>query len=252
MKYLYLAILLVSANAHGWTLNSSSLMKYSLGTIQIKIASDTCTNAGLTPSTIETLVQDSITEFWNTVPTSSLSLSTTGNSGIAFNNLATLLDAVNLTSKNTIIVGCSNAVSEFSSPGTLAVGGLGCAGSDCYGAVILNDKAGTLLSKVDRQTLLTTFAHELGHALGLGHTSVKEALMYYNLSNKTQKSLHQDDMDGISYLYPNSKKLGGIAGACGSVSIKDKDRNNFFTSFLLGLGVLLLLKIIVKSKAHTA
>lgn len=247
---LFIFIMLFSANAFGWTLNSSTSMKYSTSSIKIKIASDTCPNAGLNPASIENLVNESIDEFWNSIPTSSIDLSSSGNSGIAFNNLSSLGSAVALTTKNTIIVGCSNDATLFSSAGTLAVGGLGCAGSSCSGAVILNDKAGTYLAIVDRQTLVSTFAHELGHALGLGHSSVQEALMYYSLSNKTQKALNQDDIDGISYLYPNEKKLSGFAGACGTVDFEnknDKGGNNFLTSLVLGLFLIAFVKKLMSS-----
>ena len=38
--------------------------------------------------------------------------------------------------------------------------------------------------------------HEFGHALGLGHSSHHNAIMYYALHGQTQ--LHQDDINGIS------------------------------------------------------
>jgi hypothetical protein len=46
---------------------------------------------------------------------------------------------------------------------------------------------------------------------------IKNALMYYDASAKANLRLSQDDMDGISYLYP-SDELGGdkIAG-CGLI-----------------------------------
>jgi hypothetical protein len=90
----------------------------------------------------------------------------------------------------------------------------------------------------------------MGHALGLGHTSEKNALMYYDLSGKTMKALHQDDINGITYLYPNSKSIGGLGGACGSVAFIDKnDKNgpssgNFLMNLLMGfLAIFMLLKL---------
>jgi hypothetical protein len=52
--------------------------------------------------------------------------------------------------------------------------------------------------------LVTVAAHEIGHSLGLGHSPVPGALMdaFYNGSHRF---LHQDDIDGIRFLYPPNK-----------------------------------------------
>ncbi|KAB1217005.1 Metalloendoproteinase 1 [Morella rubra] len=59
---------------------------------------------------------------------------------------------------------------------------------------------------VDLESVAT---HEIGHILGLAHTSVKEAIMYPSLSPRTKKSdLKLDDVRGIQALYgsnPNFK-----------------------------------------------
>ncbi|CAJ1931591.1 unnamed protein product [Sphenostylis stenocarpa] len=44
--------------------------------------------------------------------------------------------------------------------------------------------------------------HEIGHLLGLGHSSVEEAIMYPTITAKTRKvELTQDDIEGIQVLY---------------------------------------------------
>jgi hypothetical protein len=55
---------------------------------------------------------------------------------------------------------------------------------------------------------LIIIAHEVGHILGLGHSQDPAALMYYNAGGKAALTLGQDDIDGISYLYPRNE-LGG-------------------------------------------
>lgn len=49
--------------------------------------------------------------------------------------------------------------------------------------------------------LVTVAAHEIGHSLGLAHSSVAGALMYPYYTG-SHRYLHTDDINGIRYLYP--------------------------------------------------
>ncbi|XP_021825581.1 metalloendoproteinase 2-MMP-like [Prunus avium] len=49
--------------------------------------------------------------------------------------------------------------------------------------------------------LETVALHEIGHLLGLGHSSVQGAIMYPTISPGVTKGLHGDDMQGIKALY---------------------------------------------------
>lgn len=48
----------------------------------------------------------------------------------------------------------------------------------------------------------TVFLHENGHVVGLGHSEEKLAVMYPSYQGVRQ-NLHQDDKDGIAWLYPS-------------------------------------------------
>ncbi len=234
----------MATNANAWTLGTEQKFKFNSSNVTFKIAGNNCTNAGFNTSALETLANDANNSYWATVPTTSLELSSGGVQSTINTSADNLTAAAQKGSDNNIIVGCSSNATLFSSASTLAVGGIACNNGICQGAVLLNDTATTTLPTLSREQIVATFAHELGHALGLGHSGTKSSLMYYSASGKVFNSLAQDDIDGISYLYPSEKKLGGLAGACGTIDTNPKGPTNFLGSLLLGLLVILLAKFL--------
>lgn len=245
--FLIACFALFSNSAFSWTINNASRTGFPISDIKVKVSSDNCANAGLTAFSLEAIVQDAITQYWNTVSTSSLQLESLGVTSVSILSDDTTAAGAKADA-NGIIIGCSQNSSVFTSNSTLGVGGLSCSNGVCRGVVLMNDRSGTNLSTSSRDTIVTALAHELGHAVGLGHSSVQGALMYYSLSNKTQEALHQDDIDGINYLYPNEKKLAGLSGACGSIDTHQRPDQilSFLLTLLLGISLSFVLPKITR------
>ncbi|MDO5398600.1 MAG: matrixin family metalloprotease [bacterium] len=57
---------------------------------------------------------------------------------------------------------------------------------------------GSASTSFDTQSAIT---HEIGHLLGLGHSSVTAACMYETIDPGTIKGVHTDDINGINSIY---------------------------------------------------
>jgi len=61
---------------------------------------------------------------------------------------------------------------------------------------------GAVASAFDVETVAL---HEIGHILGLGHSSVPGSIMFPTVSpNATRRTLHADDLSGLGQLYPET------------------------------------------------
>ncbi len=83
--------------------------------------------------------------------------------------------------------------------------------------------------------LITVAAHEIGHSLGLAHSSESGALMF-GTYNGSRRFLHEDDISSINELYPNPIKfptLSSINSICsGSTqTVFVRNRGNLTTTW---------------------
>lgn len=225
MKKIFFLSILMNTNLFAWTLASKDFNGYPTTKIKIDISSTSCTNAKLTAQEIKDIVKEAIDMYWNSVPTSAIELSVGSIKSVSIDGDATISAVAAKASENSILIGCNDDVASFTNGFTGAVGGYSCTGSVCRGGVIINDHTATNVDTYSKLELQSLLGHEIGHAIGLGHSSVEESLMFYSLSQKSQESLHQDDMNGITWLYPNDGKLGGLAGSCGTITFDKGEKN---------------------------
>lgn len=259
MKFLTLLILLISPTAKSFYLNTNINAGFKNSDVTIYITSNSsCTNAGVSKGVILDLAMTAGSKFWNRVPTSNFKLknggelSTTDSKYLteklcAQDSSTTCNPASTVPITNNIIIACnSNTADNFPTTNILALTApVKISGSNIAGSVILiNDAAGSEFANLSQSEMISTLAHEIGHAIGLGHTDKSEALMYYK-SNEKRRKLSQDDIDGVSYLYPN--QLDGCQDIFGiSLSNGDPSRPSrgpltylFNLSFGLSLGFIL-------------
>jgi Matrixin len=280
MKYFILGIL-ISTFSHAYTLNNNFGASFKDNNVKVYVdAGTTCATNGITVNELESLIQPAVEEFWNTVPTSSLKLDPAGFSQSIFTmnhgRLCSPTDDACITAANgdadpakraipavtDIVIGCNDHPSNFGGSGVIAVTVPNkFSGKKIAGAVILINDAASTFGNLSKNDQISVIAHEIGHAIGLGHSEDKAALMYYRTVN-LRKNLGQDDIDGVSYLYPNGPDIfglveGGILGGCATIAYvndgKNPPKDPPFFQMLFTLGFLVLcFELLRSSKARSA
>lgn len=171
-------------------------------------------------------LMDKAIEVWNEVPSLGISLKRGDDS------TTTISDALAGTATTSPTVHCVTDMAAVGLnpsviPGVAMGQQLDSAGHLNYGVLILNAQEGASanVKTLNEELVVDVIAHEIGHILGLGHSSDTSALMYYDASKRKKASLAQDDVDGITYLYPRDELAGdAMFGGCAVIKGRSKSR----------------------------
>lgn len=226
----------VSCPLYAFTLNNSATLTFGKDKVAVNIArvstvAKRCTNIGIDENELLSIAADAVEQYWNRAPTSRLKLA--GGSVVSTSD-AYADDLIcssgtscepnpTLAVSGDILIACNQNTTNFSSAGVLAVTvPNNIDGKTIQGSLIMiNDLASNQFKFKSRDEKISIIAHEIGHAFGLGHSPVRDSLMFYSTVS-WRKSLGADDIDGISYLYPKQQPV-----SCGSVAlIGGNDKKN--------------------------
>ena len=209
-----LLILLIPHSGSSFTFNNSGELAFKKEKIDVYFSSAGCTNIPYSNSELLSIIDDAINDFWNTVSVSSLYLENKGTIDVG-SEFQTDPICTNpggsgctpnsdLNVNSGIVITCNiDTDDENFSAGVLGLSlPINSTNSQINGSVVLlNDRADSALIDLERHEMVAVVAHEIGHALGFGHSTETRALMYASLVTKRTK-LGLDDIHGVSYLYP--------------------------------------------------
>ncbi len=206
--------LMFSNGAFAFTLiGASKAVKGWAGTeLELHINPDNC------PDEVNDLMDKAI-NVWNEVPTFGILLRRGDDSTTTIN------EALAGTATTTPTVHCVTSMAAVGLnpaviPGVATGQQVDSKGRLNYGVLILNAEEGAAanVKTLNEELVVDVIAHEIGHILGLGHSSDTSALMYYDASKRKKASLAQDDVDGITYLYPRDELTGdAVFGGCATI-----------------------------------
>ena len=267
---LWIFFFIFSPHLFAYTLNNNFGASFKSHNVSVKIVGDTtCAGAGINVYELRDLIEPAINQFWNRVPTSDLRLSDGGFTdpinNINTGKLCAPTDTSCITAAganvigpvNDIIIAC-NTGDNFGGGNVLAVTiPNNFSGKDIVGSVILINNTSSSFGSLSKADQIGVIAHEIGHAIGLGHTDEKAALMYYRTVDQ-RRALGEDDMRGVSYLYPMKLDGFGLLGGCGTIQTNNPTppKNPPFWPMGLSLGVMILIaelrKLFNRSKTRAS
>lgn len=242
---IYLLLFIISSNAFSYFLITNNGAAFNSKKVSINITSNsTCTNTGWSANDILDMAIEGSKATWNKVGRANITVKkgssyTTSDANFLTGELCiedsvTTCGAGTVPKVTSIVIACNDNGTNFPNNTVLAISGPNnISGSKINGAVVLlNNRADSQLGTFSRAEMEKVLAHEIGHALGIGHSEDKDALMYHeDIKNKNR--LAKDDINALGYLYPYSSKDMSCLGFLGS--IKNQGNKNYWNN---GLGIL--------------
>lgn len=256
MKIHHLVLsLMIGTSVHAFTLTRGSQGQAATGYASSQVTFDmdaSCASyADLVKSTV-----DAASKVWGAVPNSTLKISL-GEYIQLPSAITTYVgnSASQYVPQGNPIIYCDTSFASHSGldansiPGFATSQYLTSEGEIKTGLLVLNFQSGAQanVATMDFTIASVVLTHEIGHVIGIGHSSDTNALMYYATGAGRNNVLSKDDIDAVTYLYPSKEAPGGLS--CAQVSSKNHTGwSDTMIELLLMMLALLTLKTLDRRK----
>lgn len=219
----------IASHAHAFIIADKNYRLSKPESTSFKISSEGCAAAGISDAILKDAMERAV-EIWNDAPESRLKISVGSKSGTSVTSTTI--------PKGEVIIGCAAL-----GAGTIA----GTTNQDKANGSARIKMNSDFFSGAQLVGFVGTVVHEFGHAVGLTHSKDPASVMTYESNGWNYKPsyLAQDDVDGVVYLYPNEKQIGGLMGSCNSYAADGKTpQGGMGLELILGFfGFLLIWKL---------
>jgi hypothetical protein len=251
-----LLIFLLSSQAFAFYLITNNGSHFNKSKVKVYITSNsTCSNTGRSASELLDLAVKGARATWNKVGKANIKVIKGGvyntsdtdflTGELCVADSDTTCGAGTIAKVSQIVIACNSNTTNFPSSGTLAISAPNnIKGNTIKGSVILlNDRASSNLSQFSSSEMEKILAHEIGHALGIGHSKDDDAMMFStNIVNKN--GLAEDDILAITHLYPTSLNEIDCNGLIGSIETNANSSPPWSGLLQLSLGFLSIFLVI--------
>lgn len=244
--------LLLGSSVHAFTLTRGSQGQAALGYASAHVTFDVDTSCASYTDLVKSTV-DAAAKVWGAVPNSTLKISLG-----EFTQLPSAITTyVGSSASQYVPVGnpviyCDTSFAAHSGqdadsiPGFATSQYLNSAGEIQTGLLVLNFQSGARsnLATMDFTIASVVLTHEIGHVVGIGHSSDTNSLMYYATGSGRKNVLSKDDIDAVTYLYPSKEAPGGLS--CAQVRSIGTGTRAGWTNTMLELFLMMLVLIMLK------
>ncbi len=131
-------------------------------------------------------------------------------------------------------------------PGFASSQNMSSSGQILTGLMVLNFEASASASllNLNPTTANVVLTHEIGHVVGIGHSSDTNSLMYFQTGAGRENVLVKDDIDAVTYLYP-IQELGGLACARVDMAIPGSG----WKSVIIDLSLMAMMVYVMRRKS---